>query len=285
MKEEKSQYVADNIFTDYRNWKQEHHIGVELTQEEHEANRSLWEKDYNMRKGIKTPEEFEKYCEYQRKLQKEDEEWEKNRVKLIRRDKIGKGITITFISLAVAALIGGIVYVKDLNDKYNAEYNAKHFDKNGTPVQVAITDIDEYVTPFDKACKYEVNNDIVTKKINANCVYFYINNETGEVVPLVLIDADTKAPRSLFGKHYYNLDEELVICYKNFPDLFDSRYINQEYYDYLEENFEKKTMKEALANVSISATSDYYTKDEIKVLKDELERANIIINGTKRQSM
>ena len=284
MEEKKSKYVADNIFTDYRNWKQLFRITQESTMRERDLNRRNWEKDYNRRLNMKTDEEYKEYLEEIKKMLAKRDVEDKQREQAIRREKIGTGIKITCITLAVAALIGGFVLVKDSMDKYNAEYRTKHYDENGIPVQVAITEYDEYITPFDKACKYEVDGDKVTKKINANCVYFYINNETGDVVPLVLIDGDTNAPRGIFGKHYYNLDEELVTCYKNFPDLFDSRYMNQEYYDYLAANFEKKTMKEALAKVSLPATNDYYTKEEIEEFKEELVKANALIYEAKSQS-
>lgn len=282
--EKKSKYVADNIFTDYKHWKQLFHITQESTMRERDLNRRNWEIDYNRRLNIKTDEEYEEYLEEIKEMLAKKDEEQKKREKAIRRGKIETGIKITCITLAVAALISGFVLIKNSNDKYHEEYYAKHYDKNGTPVQVAITEYDEYITPFDKACKYEVDGDKVTKKINANCVYFYINNETGDVVPLVLIDGDTNAPRGVFGKHYYNLDEELVICYKNFPDLFDSRYMNQEYYDYLTACFEKKTMKDALAKVNIQVTNDYYTKEEIEEFKDELLKANSLIYEAKSQS-
>ena len=244
--------------TDFRRWKQQNRIRP-ISKKDRDKAYLEWIKDYTLRTHLPAPE-------YERVKNHEEQE----RLKIVKKGRIEDIALRSIMVLAVVAVISTIGYA--IYD--NIKFRKAQYDENGIPKRLPIES--SIATPFDKSYDFVFDNDEAIREYKSQYIYFLKNNETGEFSEFVMFNGREYNNKAIV-KHVYDFETEELLAYeKDFPDLFESRYLNQIYYDYLEDNFTWYTLKDAIKLLD-EKYKDHYTKEEIMDIEDRfIKRLNQI---------
>lgn len=146
-------------------------------------------------------------------------------------------------------------------------------DENLIPEKNILDNTSSDLYRYNDYVQYKIQDDKAVSYYKSENVYYAVNRETYEVLPLICHFDFTPATYSI--AYVYELPSGNMINWRNALNS------DQEYFDYLQENYDFISMVDIGNYIQGEELKEWYSYDEIKVYEEEIVEAVKKINQLK----